>query len=223
MGNAGWLIAGCFTSSEPRFFSEPGFWSRRDTLRRPDQGAGLAVCVISAVLAVCTISAVYVILQDWQVCACSAGTAAATPQRPSTPCSASARASDPPTTATSSDNAADPGRPGASHRPPSDPPQSGPSAGPPACLTALETNFPKSKSSRTSPGTVQEPCLERRRPINIWCDRKQREKPFTSKFKLLGEYQYKYFTNGTLATCPSCFAGGPVLRSHRDRVPPRSG
>ena len=109
---------------------------------------------------------------------CSAGTAAATPQRPSTPCSASARASDPPTTATSSDNAADPGRPGASHRPPSDPPQSGPGAGPPACLTALETNFPKSKSSRTSPGTVQEPCLERRRPINIWCDRKQREKPF---------------------------------------------
>ncbi len=108
----------------------------------------------------------------------SAGTAAATPQRPSTPCSASARASDPPTTATSSDNAADPGRPGASHRPPSDPPQSGPSAGPPACLTALETNFPKPKSSRTSPGTVQEPCLERRRPINIWCDRKQREKPF---------------------------------------------
>ena len=107
-----------------------------------------------------------------------AGTAAATPQRPSTPCSASARASDPPTTATSSDNAADPGRPGASHRPPSDPPQSGPSAGPPACLTALETNFPKSKSSRTSPGTVQEPCRERRRPINIWCDRKQREKPF---------------------------------------------
>ena len=73
--------------------------------------------------------------------------------------------------------AADPGRPGASHRPPSDPPQSGPSAGPPACLTALETNFPKSKSSRTSPGTVQEPCRERRRPINIWCDRKQREKP----------------------------------------------
>ena len=111
---------------------------------------------------------------------CSAGTAAATPQRPSTPCSASARASDPPTTATSSDNAADPGRPGASHRPPSDPPQSGPSTGPPACLTALETNFPKSKSSRTSPGTVQEPCLERRRPINIWCDRKQREKPFNN-------------------------------------------
>ena len=36
---------------------------------------------------------------------CSAGTAAATPQRLSTPCSASARACDPPTTATSSDNA----------------------------------------------------------------------------------------------------------------------
>ena len=109
---------------------------------------------------------------------CSAGTAAATPQRPSTPCSASARASDPPTTATSSDNAADPGRPGASHRPPSDPPQSGPNTGPPACLTALKTYFPKSKSSRTSPGTVRKPCLERRRPINIWCDRKQRDKPF---------------------------------------------
>ena len=61
---------------------------------------------------------------------CSAGTAAATPQRPSTPCSASARAADPPTTATSSDNAADPGRPGASHCPPSDPPQSGPNTGP---------------------------------------------------------------------------------------------
>ena len=110
---------------------------------------------------------------------CSAGTAAATPQRPSTPCSASARASDPPTTATSSDNAADPGRPGASHRPPYDPPQSGPNTGPPACLIALETYFPKSKRSRTSPGTVQEPCLERRRPINIWCDRKQRDKPST--------------------------------------------
>ena len=109
---------------------------------------------------------------------CSAGTAAATPQRPSTPCSASARASDPPTTATSSDNASDPGRPGASHRPPSDPPQLEPNTGPPACLTALETYFPKSKSSRTSHGTVRKPCLERRRTINIWCDRKQREKPF---------------------------------------------
>ena len=108
---------------------------------------------------------------------CSAGTAAATPQRLSTPCSASARACDPPTTATSSDNTSDPGRPGASHRPPSDPPQSEPNTGPPACLTALETNFLKSKSSRTSPGTVRKPCLERRRPINIWCDRKQRDKP----------------------------------------------
>ena len=50
---------------------------------------------------------------------CSAGTAAATPQRPSTPCSASARASDPPTTATSSDNAAIPaGRAPATARPP---------------------------------------------------------------------------------------------------------
>ena len=54
----------------------------------------------------------------------------------------------------------------------------GPNTGPPACLTAIETNFPKSKSSRTSPGTVRKPCLERRRTINIWCDRKQREKPF---------------------------------------------
>ena len=108
---------------------------------------------------------------------CSAGTAAATPQRLSTPCSASARACDPPTTATSSDNTSDPGRPGASHRPPSDPPQSEPNTGPPACLTALETNFLKSKSSRTSPGTVRKPCRERRSPINIWCDRKQRDKP----------------------------------------------
>ena len=72
----------------------------------------------------------------------------------------------------------DPGRPGASHRPPSDPPQSEPNTGPPACLTALETNFLKSKSARTSPGTVRNPCLERRSPINIWCDRKQRDKPF---------------------------------------------
>ena len=63
-------------------------------------------------------------------------------------------------------------------RPPSDPPQSEPNTGPPACLTALETNFLKSKSSRTSPGTVRNPCLERRRPINIWCDRKQRDKPY---------------------------------------------
>ena len=35
----------------------------------------------------------------------------------------------------------------------------------------------ESESSRTSPGTVRKPCLERRRTINIWCDRKQREKP----------------------------------------------
>ena len=50
---------------------------------------------------------------------CSAGTAAATPQRPSTPCSASARASDPPTTATSSDNASIlAGRAPATARPP---------------------------------------------------------------------------------------------------------
>ncbi len=74
-------------------------------------------------------------------------------------------------------NASDSGRPGASHRPPSDPPQSGPNTGPPACLTALETYFPKSKSSRTSPGTVRKPRLERSRTINIWCDRKQRDKP----------------------------------------------
>ena len=73
----------------------------------------------------------------------------------------SASASDPPTTATSSDNASDPGRPGASHRPPSDPPQLEPNTGPPACLTAIETNFSKSESSRTSPGTVRKPCLER--------------------------------------------------------------
>ena len=42
-------------------------------------------------------------------------------------------------------------------------------------LTALETYFPKSKSSRTSPGTVRKPRLERSRTINIWCDRKQRD------------------------------------------------
>ena len=101
---------------------------------------------------------------------CSAGTAAATPQRRHP--AASARASDPPTTATS--YAADPGRPGASHRPPFDPLQSGPNTGPPACLTALETNFPKSKSSRTSPGTVAGNV-----EINIWCDRMQRDKPYS--------------------------------------------
>ena len=82
------------------------------------------------------------------------------------------RLCNPPVTATSSNNAPDPGRPGASHRPPSDPPQLEPNTGPPACLTAIETNFPKSKSSRTSPGTVRKPCLERSRAINIWCDRK---------------------------------------------------
>ena len=59
-----------------------------------------------------------------------------------------------------------------------------PNTGPPACLTAIETNFSKSESSRTSPGTVRKPCLERRRPIKIWCDRKQRDKPFGSYFPL---------------------------------------
>ena len=97
---------------------------------------------------------------------CSAGTAAATAKYP-----ALRTRLRPATTATSSDNTSDPGRPGASHRPPSDPPQSEPNTGPPACLTALETNFLKSKSSRTSPGTVRKPCRERRRPINI--DRKR--------------------------------------------------
>ena len=51
MRNAGWLIAGFFAGSEPRFFSEPGFWSRSDALRRPERGAGLAVCACSAGLA----------------------------------------------------------------------------------------------------------------------------------------------------------------------------
>ena len=58
-----------------------------------------------------------------------------------------------------------------------------PNTGPPACLTAIETNFPKSKSSRTSPGTVRKPCLERSRTINIWCDRKQREKPYLEFYR----------------------------------------
>ena len=43
------------------------------------------------------------------------------------------------------DSTSDHRRPGASHRPPSDPPQSGPNAVPPTCMTALETNSPKSK------------------------------------------------------------------------------
>ena len=53
-------------NSEPRFFSEPGFWSRSDALRRPDQGAGLATRGASAGLAGLAGSAVRVILQDWQ-------------------------------------------------------------------------------------------------------------------------------------------------------------
>ena len=131
------------------------------------------------------------------------------------PCSASARASDPPTTATSSDNASDPGRPGASHRPPSDPPQLEPNTGPPACLTAIETNFPKSKSSRTSPGTVREPCLERRRTINIWCDRKQREKPYSGLARRPRAARTSAFltaagTTSTMSRCP----GRPMPTSY---------
>ncbi len=83
--------------------------------------------------------------------ACSAGTVAATPQRLSTPRSASARAWDPPTAATAPDNTSDRRRPGASRRPPSDLPQSGPNAVPPTCMTALETNFPKSKTPANPP------------------------------------------------------------------------
>ena len=41
------------------------------------------------------------------------------------------------------------------------------------------TSAPEVQSSRTSPGTVRKSCLERKRPINIWCDRKQREKPLS--------------------------------------------
>ena len=44
MRTAGWFDARFFASSEPRFFSEPGFWSRSDALRRPERGAGLATC-----------------------------------------------------------------------------------------------------------------------------------------------------------------------------------
>ena len=51
---------------EPRFFSEPGFWSRSDALRRPERGAGLATRGASAGLAGLAGSAVRVILQDWQ-------------------------------------------------------------------------------------------------------------------------------------------------------------
>ena len=47
---------------------------------------------------------------------------------------------------------------------------------PPASSSARSSG--SGAMGRTSPGAVQEPCLERRRPINIWCDRKQREKPF---------------------------------------------
>ena len=51
MRNAGWFDAGFFARSEPRFFSEPGFWSRSDALRRPERGAGLATRGASAGLA----------------------------------------------------------------------------------------------------------------------------------------------------------------------------
>ena len=64
--NAGWFDARFFAGSEPRVFSEPGFWPRRDGLRRPDRGAGLAVRACSAGLAGLAGSAVRVILQDWQ-------------------------------------------------------------------------------------------------------------------------------------------------------------
>ena len=47
----GGSIAGFFAGSEPRFFSEPGFWSRSDALRRPERGAGLATRGASAGLA----------------------------------------------------------------------------------------------------------------------------------------------------------------------------
>ena len=66
MRNAGWFDAGFFAGSEPRFFSEPGFWSRSDALRRPERGAGLATRGASAGLAGLWGSAVRVILQDWQ-------------------------------------------------------------------------------------------------------------------------------------------------------------
>ena len=51
---------------EPRFFSEPGFWSRSDALRRPERGAGLATRGASAGLAGLAGLWVRVILQDWQ-------------------------------------------------------------------------------------------------------------------------------------------------------------
>ena len=66
MRNAGWFDARFFAGPEPRFFSEPGFWSRSDALRRPERGAGLATRGASAGLAGLAGSAVRVILQDWQ-------------------------------------------------------------------------------------------------------------------------------------------------------------
>ena len=96
------------------------------------------------------------------------------------PASAPARASDQPTTATSSDNRLIPaGR--ASHRPPFDPLQSGPNTGPPPG----QHSKPTSPSQKLPPSlTVQEPCRERRSPINIWCDR-MRDKPSSMSTKRL--------------------------------------
>ena len=109
---------------------------------------------------------------------CSAGTAAAILHRLSTTCSASARACDLPATATSSNNAPDHGgRP----MPPPEPRSAsigGRNISLPACLTAPKVNFPKPESPRTSPDTVRKSRPERRKPINILCDRNQREKPF---------------------------------------------
>ena len=85
----------------------------------------------------------------------------ATPQRPSTPCSASARASDPPTTATSSDNAPDPGRPMLFplRQPPSAPNRSTSIRAecrmPPACLTATRNQLrPSPKAPAHRPARV---------------------------------------------------------------------
>ncbi len=43
---------------------------------------------------------------------------------------------------------------------------------------SARNQLPQVQNSRKSPGTARKPRLERRTPINIWGDRKQRDKPY---------------------------------------------
>ena len=57
----------------------------------------------------------------------------------------------------------------------------------PACLTAPKVNCPEPESPRTSPDTARKSRPERRKPINILCDRNQREKPSIQKPNLAAD------------------------------------